>query len=52
MGLNDVYVRGHILNMNQPPNIEYAYSLLLQDENQRETYAHISFSNDAYGFNG
>ncbi|KAM3251775.1 hypothetical protein P3L10_005845 [Capsicum annuum] len=30
--------RGNILMMNPLPNINVAYSLILQDENQRETY--------------
>ncbi|KAF3642196.1 26.5 kDa heat shock protein, mitochondrial [Capsicum annuum] len=40
IGLNDVYARarGNILIMNPLPNINVAYSLVLQDENQRETY--------------
>ncbi|XP_059310802.1 uncharacterized protein LOC132062199 [Lycium ferocissimum] len=41
MGLNDVYAqaRGNIVMMNPFPEMDYAYSLLLQDENQREIYA-------------
>ncbi|KAK4735030.1 hypothetical protein R3W88_009291 [Solanum pinnatisectum] len=40
MGLNDTYAqaRGNILMMNPLPNINVAYSLILQDENQNETY--------------
>ena len=37
---NDTYAqaRGNILMMNPLPNINVAYSLILQDENQKETY--------------
>ncbi|XP_069147179.1 uncharacterized protein [Solanum lycopersicum] len=37
MGLNDRYAqaRGNILMMNPLPNVNIAYSLILQDENQR-----------------
>lgn len=40
MGLNEVYshARGNILMMNPLPSINLAYSMLLQDENQRESY--------------
>ncbi|XP_059302215.1 uncharacterized protein LOC132054181 [Lycium ferocissimum] len=40
MGLNDSYsqAKGNILMMNPLPNINHAYSLVLQDENQKETY--------------
>ncbi|XP_019241196.1 PREDICTED: uncharacterized protein LOC109221186 [Nicotiana attenuata] len=46
MGLNDIYAqaRGNILMMNPLPAIDVAYSLLLQDENQREVYANTSFN--------
>ncbi|XP_075081677.1 uncharacterized protein LOC142166399 [Nicotiana tabacum] len=38
MGLNDIcaQARGNILMMNSLPSMDVAYSLLLQDENQRE----------------
>ncbi|XP_075095400.1 uncharacterized protein LOC142173679 [Nicotiana tabacum] len=38
IGLNDIYAqaRENILMMNPLPSIDVAYSLLLQDENQRE----------------
>ncbi|XP_075079781.1 uncharacterized protein LOC142165034 [Nicotiana tabacum] len=38
MGLNEAYdpTRGTILMMNTLPNINHAYSLILQDENQKE----------------
>lgn len=40
MGLNDTYsqARGNILMMSPLPDINLAYSLILQDENQRESY--------------
>ncbi|XP_059302221.1 uncharacterized protein LOC132054188 [Lycium ferocissimum] len=40
MGLNDTYAqaRGNILMINPLPDIDHAYSLILHDENQRETY--------------
>lgn len=40
MGLNNVYAqaRGNILMLNPLPGMDHAYSLLLQDENQREIY--------------
>ncbi|XP_059285834.1 uncharacterized protein LOC132039355 [Lycium ferocissimum] len=50
MGLNDVYAqaRGNILMMNPLPAMDYAYSLLLQDENQREIYVNAQvFSKSA-----
>ncbi|XP_019253938.1 PREDICTED: uncharacterized protein LOC109232637 [Nicotiana attenuata] len=39
MGLNDIYAqaRGSILMMNPLPSMDVAYSLLLQDENQRKS---------------
>ncbi|KAH0735261.1 hypothetical protein KY285_010968 [Solanum tuberosum] len=45
MGLNDVYAqaRGNILMLNPLPGINQAYSLLLQDENQREVYTGPQF---------
>lgn len=46
MGLNDLYAqaRGNILMLNPLPGINHAYSLLLQDENQREVYVNPQFS--------
>ncbi|KAF3653571.1 putative premnaspirodiene oxygenase-like [Capsicum annuum] len=40
MGLNDTYsqARSNILMINLLPNINLSYSLILQDENQRESY--------------
>ncbi|XP_055824434.1 uncharacterized protein LOC129892954 [Solanum dulcamara] len=52
MGLNDVYTqaRGNILMMNPLPGIDVAYSLLLQDENQREVYANTNVTPDSGSF--
>ncbi|XP_019233795.1 PREDICTED: uncharacterized protein LOC109214343 [Nicotiana attenuata] len=52
MGLNDVYAqaRGNILMMSHLPSMDIAYSLLLQDENQREIYANAHFSSDSASF--
>lgn len=54
MGLNDVYAqaRGNILMMNPLPNIDHAYSLLLQDENHREVYvsANVNYTSDSVAF--
>ncbi|KAH0761986.1 hypothetical protein KY290_018059 [Solanum tuberosum] len=46
MGLNDLYAqaRGNILMLNPLPGINHAYSLLLQDDNQREVYINPQFS--------
>ncbi|XP_070014809.1 uncharacterized protein [Nicotiana sylvestris] len=43
MSLNDVYaqVRGNILMISPLPSMDFAYSLLLQDENQRETFVNL-----------
>ncbi|XP_075101888.1 uncharacterized protein LOC142177312 [Nicotiana tabacum] len=43
MGLNDVYARarGNILMMSPLPSMDFAYSLLLQDENQREAFVNL-----------
>ncbi|XP_019252681.1 PREDICTED: uncharacterized protein LOC109231477 [Nicotiana attenuata] len=51
-GLNDVYshARGNILMMNPLPGIDFAYSLLLQDENQIERYARPQFNADVSSF--
>ncbi|KAH0684608.1 hypothetical protein KY290_020928 [Solanum tuberosum] len=45
MGLNDIFTqaRGNILMLNPLPGINQAYSLLLQDENQREVYINPQF---------
>ncbi|XP_009624991.1 uncharacterized protein [Nicotiana tomentosiformis] len=49
MGLNDIYAqaRGNILMINPLPRMDIAYSLLLQDENQREVYANAHFNSDS-----
>ncbi|XP_070054716.1 uncharacterized protein [Nicotiana tomentosiformis] len=50
MGLNEIYAqaRGNIPMMNHLPSIDVAYSLLLQDENQREVYANTHFNSDSF----
>ncbi|XP_060170905.1 uncharacterized protein LOC132601864 [Lycium barbarum] len=52
MGLNDIYThaRGNILMMNPLPSMDLAYSLLLQDENQREVYANAHSTFDSATF--
>uniref|UniRef100_A0A1S4A6F0 Uncharacterized protein n=1 Tax=Nicotiana tabacum TaxID=4097 RepID=A0A1S4A6F0_TOBAC len=52
MGLKDCYgqARGNTLIMNPLPNINHAYSLVLQDENQREIYANPPISVDSSSF--
>ncbi|XP_070016827.1 uncharacterized protein [Nicotiana sylvestris] len=52
MGLNDTYAqaRGNILMMNPLPSIDVAYSLLLQDENQREVYANGTLNSNLFSF--
>ncbi|KAH0764627.1 hypothetical protein KY285_000498 [Solanum tuberosum] len=44
MGLNETYApaRSNILIIKPLPNLNHAYSLLLQDENQRESYVNVS----------
>ncbi|XP_060195546.1 uncharacterized protein LOC132624838 [Lycium barbarum] len=44
MGLNDTYssARSNILMLKPLPNLNHAYSLLLQDENQRESYVNAN----------
>lgn len=48
MGLNDVYTqtRENILMMNPLPSMDLAYSLLLQDENQKEAYANVNHTTE------
>lgn len=43
MGLNDAYgqARGNILMMNPLPTMDVTYSLLLQDEGQKEGYINL-----------
>ncbi|XP_059294863.1 uncharacterized protein LOC132047907 [Lycium ferocissimum] len=52
MGLNDVYTqaRGNFIMMNPLPTMDTTYSLLLQDENQREIYANAQISSDSASF--
>lgn len=52
MGLNDAYAqaRGTILMMIPLPSIDHAYSLLLQDENQREVYISPPFPTESGAF--
>ncbi|XP_070006609.1 uncharacterized protein [Nicotiana sylvestris] len=52
MGLNDVsgQARGNILMLNHLPSIDYAYSLELQDESQREVYMNPLISSDSSSF--
>lgn len=48
MGLNEVYfqVRSSILMENPLPTLDHAYSLLLQDENQREVFVNAQFPSE------
>ncbi|XP_060183269.1 uncharacterized protein LOC132613257 [Lycium barbarum] len=52
MGLNDVYaaVRNNILMMSPLPNVNHAYSILIQDEKQREAYVNPKFPGDSSSF--
>ncbi|XP_059310549.1 uncharacterized protein LOC132061883 [Lycium ferocissimum] len=52
MGLNDIYTqaRGNILMMNPLPSMDLAYSLLLQDENQREMYTNSNHTTESASF--
>ncbi|XP_049399663.1 uncharacterized protein LOC125863667 [Solanum stenotomum] len=52
MGLNDVYsqARGNNLMLNPLPGINHAYSLLLQDENQREAYVNPQIPTNSSSF--
>lgn len=52
MGLNDTYsqARGDILMINPLPDINFAYSLMLQDENQRESYVNSTINPDSLAF--
>jgi len=52
MGLNDTYsqARGNILMINPLPNINLAYSLILQDEHQRESYMNPPIPSDSSAF--
>ncbi|XP_059295665.1 uncharacterized protein LOC132049003 [Lycium ferocissimum] len=52
MGLNDGYAqaRGNILMINPLPSISHTYSLLLQDENQREVYMNPHYPSNRSSF--
>lgn len=52
MGLNDGYaaVKSNILTMSPLPNVNHAYSLLIQDEKQREVYVNSQFPADSSSF--
>ncbi|KAF5814097.1 hypothetical protein HanXRQr2_Chr03g0106681 [Helianthus annuus] len=53
MGLNPAYetVRGNILMMQPLPSINQTYSLLIQDEKQREINVVVRFNQDAIAMN-
>lgn len=50
IGLNDTYApaRSNILMLNPLPFVNYAYSLLMQDENQRETHLSSQFPGETH----
>ncbi|XP_070002823.1 uncharacterized protein [Nicotiana sylvestris] len=52
MGLNDVYAhaRGNILMMSPLPNMDHTYSILLQDESQREIFVSPQYPTDGASF--
>ncbi|XP_019260086.1 PREDICTED: uncharacterized protein LOC109238110 [Nicotiana attenuata] len=52
IGLNDSYadVRGNILMISPLPSVNHAYSLLIQDEKQREIYVNNQFPGDSSSF--
>ncbi|XP_060211652.1 uncharacterized protein LOC132639200 [Lycium barbarum] len=52
MGLNDVYAPGkiNILMMSPLPSVNLAYSLLMQDEKQRESYMNTNFPRGSSSF--
>lgn len=52
MGLNDTYsqARGNILMINPLPNINLAYSLILQDEHHQENYMNPPIPSDSTDF--
>lgn len=52
MELNDMYagVRSNILMMAPLPNVNLAYSLLIQDEKRRETYVSPTFPGESSSF--
>nr|XP_016483383.1 PREDICTED: uncharacterized protein LOC107804081 [Nicotiana tabacum] len=52
MGLNDVYAhaRCNILVMSPLPNMDHTYSILLQDESQREIFVSPQYPTDGASF--
>ncbi|XP_047267657.1 uncharacterized protein LOC124898079 [Capsicum annuum] len=52
MGLNDAYapMKSNILIMNPLPSVNLAYSLILQDEKQREAYKNPSFPGEPFSY--
>ncbi|XP_070035282.1 uncharacterized protein [Nicotiana tomentosiformis] len=52
MGLNETYApaRSSILMLNPLPTVNHAYSLLLQDENQRQTLVYNQIPGDSASF--
>ncbi|XP_060212306.1 uncharacterized protein LOC132639947 [Lycium barbarum] len=52
MGLNDVYApgRSNILMMSPLPSVNLAYSLLMQDEKQRESFMNTHFPGNSSSF--
>ncbi|KAH0730631.1 hypothetical protein KY285_001539 [Solanum tuberosum] len=52
MGLNDVYAAGksNILMLSPLPSVNHAYSLLMQDEKQREVYISTHYPGNSASF--
>lgn len=52
MGLNETYsaVRSNILMIAPLPSVNHAYSLLMQDEKQKEVYVNPQFPGDSSYF--
>ncbi|XP_055801293.1 uncharacterized protein LOC129870503 [Solanum dulcamara] len=52
MGLNDVYAarKSNILMLSPLSSVNHAYSLLMQDEKQREVYMSIHYSRNSVSF--
>lgn len=48
MGLNETYAqaKSNIMMINLFPTVNHAYSLMMQDENQREVHAPSQFPRD------
>ncbi|XP_075086168.1 uncharacterized protein LOC142168895 [Nicotiana tabacum] len=53
MGLNETYigVRSNLLMMHPPPSLDTTYSILLQDERQRQVSSPSQFSAESASFN-